>query len=76
MPKLSKTQKKFRKKMKRLVKQGKIKDQYGKTIKPEKERHNIILLIGIALLIAYIAYTLKTNEELIKDFITKIIEYI
>ncbi len=67
-PKLSSTQKNFRRKMNKLVKQGKIKDQYGITIKPEKEYHNPIIVIGIILLLIYICYILKTNYTMIIEF--------
>lgn len=71
-PKLSKTQKNFRRKMNKLVKRGKIKDQYGITIKQEKEYHNPIIIIGIILLLIYICYILKTNYPVIIEYIKEI----
>ncbi len=65
MPKLTKTQRNFRKKMKKLVKQGKIKDEYGKIIKPEKKENKLLMTIGIILLIIFIAYICKQNQEII-----------
>ena len=73
MPKLTKTQRNFRKKMKKLVKQGKIKDEYGKTITPQKEESRLITIIGIILLLVFIAYICKQNQEIIINWINYMI---
>ncbi|MBO5560422.1 MAG: hypothetical protein J6A07_02080 [Firmicutes bacterium] len=60
MPRLTKQQKEYRKMMKQLKKEGKVRDEYGQVVEPEKFHIDLSVVVKV-LISLYLVYVVMTN---------------